>query len=66
MTGGTGQSRGFGFACFGARDEAEAAQREMDGRWVFGRKLYVNFAQARAERAEELERRYGSREVSKT
>ena len=46
------------FVCFGTRAEAEAAQKKMDGRWVFGRRLYVSFAQAKAERAAELRRKY--------
>ena len=53
------ESRGFGFVCLGTRAEAEAAQRAMDGRWVFGRQLHVSFAQAREERDAELQRRYG-------
>ena len=58
MTERSGNSRGFGFVCFGTRAEAEAAQKKMDGRWVFGRRLYVSFAQAKAERAAELQRKY--------
>ena len=60
------ESKGFGFVCFGTRAEAEAAQRKMDGKWMFGRQLYVSFAQTRAERTMELNRRYGKQEMEKT
>ena len=65
MTSGTGQSRGFGFVCFGTRAEAETAQEKMHDQWVFGRKLYVSFAQSREERAAELDRKYGSQKIEK-
>jgi cold-inducible RNA-binding protein len=45
----TGRSRGFGFVEMESGEEAELAQRALDGLEVEGRKLRVNAAQPRAE-----------------
>jgi RNA recognition motif-containing protein len=43
----TGRSRGFGFVTLGDADEAQNAQREMDGATLDGRQIRVNEAQDR-------------------
>jgi RNA recognition motif-containing protein len=40
----TGQSRGFGFVTMGTADEAERAQKELDGTDLEGRRLRVDQA----------------------
>jgi RNA recognition motif-containing protein len=40
----TGQSRGFGFVTMGTADEAERAQKQLDGTEVEGRRLRVDQA----------------------
>lgn len=52
-----GESKGFGFVCFEKPEDAEVAQREMNGKKIFDdveNKLYVSFALKKAERKEEL------------
>ena len=46
----TGRSRGFGFVEMASTEEAEAAQRALDGFNVDGRPLRVNEANPREER----------------
>lgn len=46
----TGRSRGFGFVEMASTDEAEAAQRALDGSAVGGRPLRVNEAHPREAR----------------
>lgn len=41
----TGRSRGFGFVTLGDAAQAEAAQREMDGATLDGRRIRVNEAE---------------------
>jgi len=43
----TGRSRGFGFVTLGDANQAEQAQREMDGATLDGRQIRVNEAQDR-------------------
>jgi RNA recognition motif-containing protein len=52
-----GESKGFGFVCFEKSEDAEKAQKEMNGKQIFENaenKLYVSFALKKAERKEEL------------
>lgn len=46
----TGRSRGFGFVEFEAAEDAESAQRAMDGGDVEGRRVSVDFADERPRR----------------
>jgi len=46
----TGRSRGFGFVEMASSEEAEAAQRALDGFNIGGRPLRVNEANPREER----------------
>lgn len=49
-----GKSRGFGFVCFSAQEEANEAMKAMTGRMLDGKPLYVALAQ----RAEERKARF--------
>jgi len=53
-----GKSRGFGFVAFEDPEIAESACREMNGTEVEGKTLYVGRAQKRAERQQELKRKF--------
>uniref|UniRef100_A0A8D2AK53 Polyadenylate-binding protein n=1 Tax=Sciurus vulgaris TaxID=55149 RepID=A0A8D2AK53_SCIVU len=54
----SGHSRGFGFVNFEKHEEAQKAVDQMNGKEVSGRLLYVGRAQKRAERQNELKRRF--------
>ena len=55
MKDGTGNFRGFGFVCFETKESATAAIREMNGKVISRRPLYVSQAQQRDMRHQVLE-----------
>ncbi|XP_042550463.1 polyadenylate-binding protein 1-like isoform X2 [Dipodomys spectabilis] len=58
MRNSSGQSRGFGFVNFEKHEEAQKAVDHMNSQEVSGRLLYVGRAQKRAERQNELKRKF--------
>ncbi|XP_048205442.1 polyadenylate-binding protein 1-like isoform X1 [Perognathus longimembris pacificus] len=58
MRNSSGESRGFGFVNFEKHEEAQKAVDQMNSQEVNGRLLYVGRAQKRAERQNELKRRF--------
>jgi polyadenylate-binding protein len=57
----TGQSRGFGFVVFESKDAASAAQRDLHGKMIGSRPLYVAVAQNRDARIKMLEQQSRTR-----
>lgn len=47
----TGRSKGFGFVELSTKEEADAAIKDMDGKDVGGRKVTVNHARPKEDRA---------------
>lgn len=50
-----GTSKGFGFVCFSASDEAIKAVQEMNGKLLLGKPIYVALAQRKDQRRAQLE-----------
>lgn len=60
-----GKSKGFGFVCYSAQEEAMKAMTEMNGRMLDGKPLYVALAQRAEERKARFEARYAHRNMAK-
>lgn len=61
----TDKSKGFGFVCFSAQEEAMKAMSEMNGRMLDGKPLYVALAQRAEERKARFEARFVQRGMAK-
>jgi len=56
--GGDGKNKGFGFVSFEDSESAEKAVDELNGVEMFGKTLYVGRAQKKAERQQELKKKF--------
>merc|ERR1719348_2616548 len=57
-TGPDGKNKGFGFVSFEDSESAEKAVDELNGVEMFGKTLYVGRAQKKAERQQELKKKF--------
>lgn len=64
MVDSTGRSKGFGFVCFVAPEEATKAVTEMNGKIVVSKPLYVALAQRKEDRKAHLASQYMQRLAS--
>lgn len=64
MSDSTGRSKGFGFVCFVAPEEATKAVTEMNGKIVVSKPLYVALAQRKEDRKAHLASQYMQRLAS--
>jgi polyadenylate-binding protein len=62
---GDGKSRGFGFVNFDSHEAADNAVKELDGKEIDGKVLFVGRAQKKNEREDELRRRFESMRVER-
>ncbi|GAA6061015.1 hypothetical protein JCM10212_001071 [Sporobolomyces blumeae] len=61
MTDDKGASKGFGFVCFSAPDEATKAVTELNGKMIGSKPLYVSLAQRKDVRKQQLEAQVAQR-----
>merc|ERR1719150_2478476 len=54
----SGKNKGFGFVSFEDSESAEKAVEELNGVEMFGKTLYVGRAQKKAERQQELKKKF--------
>lgn len=58
-----GQAKGFGFVSFRNADEAAVARRELDGTVLGTKRIFVSYAERKAERRRRLASIYGSKDA---
>ncbi|KAK4052467.1 Protein phosphatase PP2A regulatory subunit B [Microbotryomycetes sp. JL201] len=66
MTDDKGVSKGFGFVCFSAPDEATKAVTDMNGKMIGSKPLYVSLAQRKDVRKQQLEAQVAQRNQIRT
>lgn len=59
------KSKGFGFVCYSAQEEAMKAMSEMNGKMLDNKPLYVALAQSAEERKERFAARWATRPMGK-
>eukprot|EP01025_Chloroclados_australasicus_P018909 TRINITY_DN2009_c0_g2_i1.p1 TRINITY_DN2009_c0_g2~~TRINITY_DN2009_c0_g2_i1.p1 ORF type:complete len:732 (-),score=59.93 TRINITY_DN2009_c0_g2_i1:813-2768(-) len=55
-----GKSKGFGFICFGNRNSAGSAMKEMRGKLLKGKPLYISLAQTKEVRQAQLKQHFNT------
>ena len=58
MTDKNGKSRGFGFVCYSSQEEATKAAKEMNGKELEGKTLFVSLAQPKSTRQKHMKRNF--------